>query len=248
MKNISPQDEKNPDRYRKDYAEFIDIAAHDLDAPLRKVSLLIDRLVQKNESEELKNYYDRIQSNLSEMRSLIDKLTTWAGFTSDSLSMEYCNLEEILTATVMLLRQKHPSKNIKTEWRELPLVMGDRSQLTQLFRHILTNSVIYNTSESVEIKIDAGLPGDSEREKNKLENGVTYFRISIADNGIGFDEEHAENIFRPFTRLHGKSEFPGTGMGLAISKKIMENHGGIIYGESKQNNGATITLILPQSH
>lgn len=248
-KNNRHYDEKNLDNYRKDYAEFIDIAAHDLDAPLRKVSLLVDRLVQKNPSEDLKEYYSRIQTSLTEMRSLIDNLSTWAGFSSASLNPVPCDLDAILADILKNIRQKQPLKNITTAWEDLPVLYGDKSQYQQLFKQILSNAVMYSRpDEDVRITVNAEPLPSHDRVGYNLDPSTEYTRISIGDDGIGFAPEYAERIFKPFTRLHGKSEYPGTGMGLAICKKIVENHGGLIYAESKQNNGATFTLILPQSH
>src|SRR5690606_35030760 len=98
------------------------------------------------------------------------------------------------------------------------------------------------------IVVNGSLASEDDKLKYALDKDRTYIKLQIADNGIGVQREFSDKIFRPFCRLHGKSEYPGSGMGLAICKKIVENHGGIIYADSNQNKGATFSLILPQCH
>jgi signal transduction histidine kinase len=100
----------------------------------------------------------------------------------------------------------------------------------------------------LQIKISSTQLSPDEKQSRGLQYNKDWYRIDVMDNGIGFRQEYAEKIFKPFIRLHGKSEYPGSGMGLAICKKIIENHGGVIYAEGNETTGATFTLILPQSH
>ena len=244
-------DEKNRDNYRKDYAEFIDIAAHDLDAPLRKISLLIERLAQKTQLQQpndLQGHFDRIQTSLSEMRSLIDNLSAWAAVRPDNSSQPACNLNEIVEQSLEQLRVKHPAITINAEWKDLPTVNGNKREYEQLFHRIFENAVRYRKNEeNVNLKITNRTLSLAEVASYKIHPAIKYTSIAVTDDGIGFAPEYASKIFRPFSRLHGKSEYPGTGMGLAICKKIVENYGGVIYAESEENKGATFTLILPQS-
>ncbi len=243
-----PDEEKNQENYRKDYAEFIDIAAHDLDAPLRKLSLLLDRLIQKNNSEDLQTYYQRMQNNISEMRTLIDKLSAWSAFGTATLQYMTCDTAVILSKVLKELQQKNPDKNINFDCTDLPLLLGDQQQLQELFRQLLTNAVVFSRKEeNIQITVSSTSLSAGEKTDYNLDPKREYARISIRDEGIGFDPEFVERIFKPFVRLHGKSEYPGAGMGLAIGKKIVDNHGGIIYGEPNRDYGATFTLILPQS-
>lgn len=243
-----PDEGKNQENYRKDYAEFIDIASHDLDAPLRKLSLLLDRLIQKNNSEDLQTYYQRMQNNISEMRTLIDKLSTWSAFGTATLQYMTCDTAVILSKVLKELQQKNPDKNINFDCTDLPVLLGDQQQLQELFRQLLTNAVVFSRKEeNIQITVSSTSLSAGEKTDYNLDPKREYARISIRDEGIGFDPEFVERIFKPFVRLHGKSEYPGAGMGLAIGKKIVDNHGGIIYGEPNRGYGATFTLILPQS-
>ncbi len=234
---------------QKDYAEFIEIAAHDLDAPLRKISLLVDRISNPAAGVNLQGYIDRIQSSLTDMRALIDNLTTWASLSPQPTRSTQCDSGMIINETLANLRLRNPEKIINAHDSGLTRLEGDPAQYRLLFMHLLKNSVTYSIqSQPVIIDITAEPLTENEQKELSLEQDKSFTRIVVKDNGIGFDQQYADKIFRPFVRLQGKSEFPGTGMGLAICKKIVENHGGLIYGESTEKNGASFTLILPQCH
>lgn len=249
--NNSSRHNKTELIHQKDYAEFIDLAAHDLDAPLRKLSLLIERLTHKYKTEpgsDMQGYFTRIQSSITDMRSLVDSLSRLSGLTLAPATNMSCDINMIVKETLIDLQQKGPGKNISATVSALPVLNGDLSQYRQLFQNLLQNTLRFSkTDSSLQIKISAVPLSAEEKKSLQLQENKKWFRITIADNGIGFRQEYAEKIFKPFVRLHGKSEYPGTGMGLAICKKITDNHGGIIYAEGKEAAGATFTLILPQS-
>lgn len=147
------------------------------------------------------------------------------------------------------LLHRNPEKKIQTNLSPIPMLEGDPGQYRQLFHQLLKNAVSYaKKDEPVVIDISAETLKTTEQNELPVQQNKLYIKIRVSDQGIGFKPEYAGKVFRPFTRLHGKSEYPGTGMGLAICKKIVENHGGIIYAESNENMGASFTLILPQSH
>jgi nitrogen-specific signal transduction histidine kinase len=237
--------------YQKDYAEFIDIAAHDLDAPLRKLSLLIERLAHKQKSEpasDMQDYFTRIQSSLSDMRSLVDSLSRLAGLAATNPVNVVCDLNIIVDDISNDLRLEARSKDFSLTSSGLPLVVGDPVQYRQLFQNLLQNASKFSKkNQPLEITITVIELLPVEKQGVGLADDKNWFMISVSDNGVGFRHEYAEKIFKPFVRLHGKSEYPGSGMGLAICKKIVENHGGIIYAQGNEASGATITLILPQS-
>jgi len=237
--------------YQKDYAEFIDIAAHDLDAPLRKLTLLIERLAHKNKIEsgsDLQDYLTRIQTSLTDMRSLVDNLARLSGLNSKPGKKVSCDINSIVGKIVYDLQQLDQDKKISVTLSALPVLEGDIIQYRQLFQNLLQNAIRYKKKDlSLEIKISAAPVSVMEIQRLGLPDDKAWYEITVMDNGIGFNQEYAEKIFKPFVRLHGKSEYPGTGMGLAICKKITENHGGTIYSEGIENKGATFTLILPQS-
>jgi signal transduction histidine kinase len=129
----------------------------------------------------------------------------------------------------------------------LPTIEGSKAELIQVFNNLLSNAIKFrHAGHSPIIKISARRLSNEERSALKLSLESNYFQIQVKDNGIGFEHEYAERIFVIFQRLNGKSEFPGSGIGLAICKKIIDNHNGLISAESQPGNGATFTVILPE--
>jgi K+-sensing histidine kinase KdpD len=236
---------KSAPNYQKDYAEFIELAGHDLDAPLRKLSVLIERLVAKIEtSSEIDTYIMRIQASVGDMRGMLDRLSTLASLTSGEMRREECDLNQIIRLVIgSLSAEQRPRVQITGL---LPTLQGDRMQYRQLFEQLISNALLFsngNNERTVTISstpvnaITSPQPGDTQQ----------YHKVIVEDNGIGFSPEYAEKIFKPFVRLHGKSEYPGHGMGLAICKRIVENHQGRIEAESNTGEGARFILILPQT-
>lgn len=240
---------KSASHYQKDYAEFIELAGHDLDAPLRKLSVLVDRLVNKIDPvDDIAGYITRIQTTIADMRSMIDGLSLLAGVTTLVPKNDTCSIDDIVREIIEeLLPQEQDRKNVKIT-SALPALQGNSTQYRQLFKSLLKNAILFGKSETISvIEIHAeALPVD-EKKYFGLADNSSYFKITIADNGIGFRQEYAEKIFQPFVRLHGKSEYPGHGIGLAICKKIVSNHHGIIYAEGNTDEGARFILILPQT-
>ena len=182
------------------------------------------------------------------MRSLIDNLSAWAGIGANDAAKTDCDLDEIARQTLTEIRESNPGKTINARWEYLPVVVGNKREYEQVFAQVFKNSVCYSKeNENVQINITSGELTPLDAVKYDLDTGTNYTRIDVKDEGIGFAQEFANKIFRPFTRLHGKSEYPGTGMGLAICKKIVEKNGGTMFAEAEENKGATFTLILPQS-
>lgn len=235
--------------YEKDYAEFIDLAAHDLDAPLRKLSVLIDRVVDKvGGSADLQGYITRIQACLGDMRSMLDNLSTYAGVDADSSEVQTCDLFKMANEITGELKQTVIGKNASINVSPLPIITGNREQLKLLLKELLINALRFSNKKTAPVvEVDTALVSREEKQQNKLSSRKDFIKIIVRDNGIGFDPVNAEKIFRPFVRLNGKSEYPGSGMGLAISRKIAEKHNGIIYAEGHENSGASFTLILPQT-
>lgn len=233
------------------FAEFIELAAHDLDSPLRKLSMLLERISSKydNKTEkDTQSYFLRARASIADMRSLIENLALLGRLNNTSKKIVSCNLESIIQAVVKDMEGLPEEKKINIRPGSLPVVEGDISQYRQLFRSLLENAFKFSKKEiSSEVEIFWGVATEKEKQLHRLHTGNIYFKITISDNGIGFRQEQAEKIFQPLVRLNGKSEFPGSGIGLALSKKIVENHGGIIHAESEENIGARFILFLPLS-
>jgi signal transduction histidine kinase len=238
------------ERYKEEYAEFIDIAAHNLDAPLRKLSVLIERLTSKQngKEEDMQGYTTRIKTALDDMRSLIDSLATLSRVTTASLKIDNAPLETIVEHEWRELKMMMRDKFAILTTASLPTIDGDALQYRHLFRELLENAMRFSRKDKrLEINITAQPMSGKEKSVYGLRAGTEYYKIVCQDNGIGFRQEYAEKIFRPFVRLHGKSEFPGNGIGLALCRSIVDNHRGVIFAESEENEGARFTILLPQT-
>jgi signal transduction histidine kinase len=238
--------------YESEYMDFVDLAAHELDAPLRKLTILTERLSTKFESvtqdKEIQPYLERMQHCISDMRNLIDELSVLGRVGSDSQQHSACNIETIINHVLQVLITPETKKPIVTIFA-LPILEGNKEQFTHLFQHLLGNAIKFSKMDTpAEINIQSSVLNADEKDYFKLQHEKKYHKIEITDKGIGFKNEDAEKIFRPFVRLHGKSKFAGSGIGLAICKKIMENHGGIIYAEGNEHEGSRFILILPENH
>lgn len=229
--------------------EFNHVASHDLQEPLRKIQTFISRINTKeieNLSDFGKEYLIRIENASNRMRILINDLLHYSRTNSHEKNLEITDLNSVLNNSLMELSQNIEYKKALVSHSILPTIKGIPFQLQQLFSNLLSNSLKYS-KENVVPKIDIyhteiiatnePILTDSSQKK--------YHKISFKDNGIGFGQEHADKIFLLFNRLHGKTEYEGTGVGLAICKKIIENHKGFIFANSKPDKGSTFTLYIP---
>ena len=241
---------KTPLDYGKDYAEFIDLAAHDLDAPLRKISLLIERLAHKSKTERVSgmdDYIDRIQANITDMRSLVDSLTNLARINAATPAKVFCNAGDIVNDISDRWGGRLKKRKVRLSVSPLPGVFGDCGQFKQLFSNLLDNSIKFSKETGGDIAVGSSSVTPEEQQRYPLNHYTAYGKITVTDNGIGFRDEYATKIFEPFVRLNARSQYPGSGMGLAICKKIVEHNNGIIYAKGEENKGANFTIILPQS-
>lgn len=238
------------EKFKQDYEQFIQVAAHDLESPLRKLSTFSDRLKNKLknvQNEDVKLYIDRINNMVEQMRSIVDSLYSLSIVNEEKLSIQPCDLDKILERVFTNFAEEIKEEKILIEKNDLPNIKGNENQLFLLFKNILDNSIKFSRKETpLLVSIRAELVTEEEKRSFGLPAEASYQKIYIRDNGIGFDQAQAENIFKPFVRLHGKSEFSGSGLGLSICKKIVEKHKGIIQAEGNKNSGACFVLILPQ--
>jgi signal transduction histidine kinase len=232
------------------FYEFIETAAHDLQAPLRKISVLVDRAFRKDENKfdhDTKEYIRRIESCVEEMKVLLGGLLGLVKADTLTEINEICDLDKIVRETVEKMSEEINDKRVLVHIDPLPIVHGNLRLYTQLFKNLLENAVKFTEAEidsSVEIK--STTLSDEERNKFHLAN-EKYYRIEISDNGIGFHSSNEQKIFEPFVRLHARSEYEGSGLGLFICKKIVARHNGIIYAAGNEKQGARFILILPEN-
>jgi PAS domain S-box-containing protein len=241
-------EEKNEEllKSNRDLEQFAYVASHDLQEPLRKIQTFT-QLMGDNfyDEEKQKNYHKKIAQAASRMQNLIQDVLNFSRISKTEEAFVDIDLNKILENLKndfeLIIREKEAVINHPV----LPVIKGIPLQLSQLFSNIISNALKYNEKKPV---IDISLKKLSSEEIKKhlkLSENVSYIKIKFSDNGIGFESQFSEQIFNIFQRLHGKQTYSGTGIGLAICKKIVENHHGIIYAYSEPNIGATFTVILP---
>lgn len=227
--------------------QFAFVTSHDLNEPLRKIKVFGDLLRGRylSENPEALGYVDKITKSSARMTELIEDLTLYSRLditeATNPINLNHL-MEEILSDLELVIREKKGQIILEP----LPTVMGISGQIRLVFQNLLSNSLKFSKKdEPPVVRISAKQvkhPDDTESHDLKGK----YIRISVADNGIGFDEKYLTRIFSVFQRLHTKDAYEGSGIGLSIVKKIIEKHQGFITAKSKEGEGATFIVILPQ--
>ncbi|RYD57842.1 MAG: PAS domain S-box protein [Sphingobacteriales bacterium] len=230
-----------------DLQQFASVASHDLKEPLRKIHMFSTILRDKHlaELDGSATYLERIISSSARMTKLINDLLSFSRLSAVNL-FEPVNLNsvinEILADLELFIEEKEASVNIV---QKIPIIEAIPGQMRQLFQNIISNALKFTRPGlKPEVNITSALIAKKSFESVESADGK-FCRISISDNGIGFDEQYLNKIFTIFQRLHTKQEYEGTGIGLAICKKIVEKHSGLLTASSKEDEGATFTFILP---
>lgn len=220
--------------------EFAHAASHDLKEPVRKIHFFASQLrgqLDDRLTESEVRSFNRIQSASQRMGNLIDDLLLYSHVSQRPHETELVDLNEKLHRVLEDLDLDIEEKRATIRLGKLPLVNGYRRQLQQLFQNLVSNALKYSKADEPPIiEVEA---------EEAVHSGKRYHRVSVRDNGIGFEPEHAGKIFQMFTRLHGKAEYSGTGVGLSIVKKVVENHNGFIEVESEPGQGSTFSIYLP---
>lgn len=249
--NVKLIEERNQEleRNNKELSAFNYVASHDLQEPLRKIQTFISRLESKekdNLSESGNFYIEKIKSSSARMRMLIEDLLQYSRTNRSDHEFTKTNMNLLLEHAKDELIDTIEAKEAVITNDNLPTMEVISFQIQQLFINLINNSLKYSK--------DGVPPQIKIKHKEVLSNEVDvlkksffkyYHKITFEDNGIGFDQAYAEKIFTLFNRLHGKAEYSGTGIGLAICKKIVENHNGMILAEGTPNRGAKFIVYLP---
>lgn len=234
----------------KELEEFAYVASHDMQEPLRKITTFCDRLSDKYKdvlTGDGTMYLSRIIASAENMRSLINDLLEFSRVSITEQPFEHTDLNDVLKQVKNDLELTIEDTGTTITSGKLPVVEAIESQMKQLFTNIINNAIKFHKHGTKPvITIHAETLHEQERVKYELSPNTAYYKITIADNGIGFEEEYATRIFQVFQRLHGKSEYPGSGIGLAICKKIVEYHRGVIFADSIIGQGARFMFIVPK--
>lgn len=236
-------------KMNKELQTFAYISSHDLQEPLRKIQTFSTQIMQNESqhlSESVKDKFHRMQNAANRMQTLIDDLLIYSRTNTQERKFEKVYLNSLIDEVKEDLKEELQQKNVRIELDEMFEMNIIPFQFRQLLFNLINNSLkFHNPTEHPHIKIKAGIVEGPKLNIQKLAKELTYYHISVSDNGIGFEQQYSEKIFEVFQRLHGKKEYNGTGIGLSIVKRIVENHNGIITAKGELNKGATFDIYIP---
>lgn len=240
---------ENLQRTNSELAQFAYIASHDLQEPLRKISVF-SQMLEKTAGEGLTgraaDYLTKIQTSAERMTSLVRDVLAYSELGNKGDAFKRVDLDSIVRSIVHDYELLIEQKKAKITLNNLPVIEAIPLQMSQLFANLISNSLKYiNPDKNPVITITGETPSTEEIAQTGLPAGAQYVKIQVSDNGIGIAPEHSDQIFSIFKRLHRKSEFEGTGIGLAICRKIARNHKGEINATDSNTSGAVFTIYLP---
>ncbi len=231
----------------RDLQDFAFIASHDMQEPLRKIQTFTNLIKEKHAGtldSTGRDLFERIAKAAKRMSEMIRGLLEFSRVRSSSNPFTTTDLTLLVREVMSDIEVLIEESVARIEVGDLPTIEADPIQMRQLFQNIIINSLRFHGEENPVVKIYAK-PGSVCREGDDRPEGKVY-RIFVEDNGIGFDEKYLDRIFTLFQRLHGRSAYEGTGMGLAICRRIVERHKGRITARSTQGDGATFIVTLPE--
>src|SRR5438552_3617246 len=240
---------QNLETANTELARFAYVASHDLQEPLRKIQTYGDLLKTKygpSVSQEGQFYIDRMQKGSERLQKLIKDILTYSRLTDATAFYAKANLNEIISEILGDLEFRIKESGAKITVGELPELYVNPGQMSQVFQNLISNALKFSRKgvpPEISITSEIGNRADAGGA-----NGKQYCNIYIRDNGIGFDETYMEQIFTLFKRLGDSSKYEGTGIGLAICKKIIEQHKGFISARSTPGEGSTFIISLPLTH
>jgi PAS domain S-box-containing protein len=238
-------------RSNSELASFAYIASHDLQEPLRKIQVFANWITDKNYetfSDVTKDYFDRILKASKRMQHLITALLDYSRISKAESAFFTKDLNELVIDVKTNLRELLDETHAAIVISKLPVIRVIPHQVMQLFSNIFINAIKYrkpDTTPRIEISARNIPSTELKLPASTFLDSSHYWEIRIKDNGIGFEQKNAERIFELFQRLHGRSEYEGTGIGLAICSKIAQNHNGYIIAEGQPGVGATFIIYLP---
>lgn len=220
----------------RELEQFAYVASHDLQEPLRKILAFSDRLKSRywGVGDLEKDYFDRMQSAAIRMKTLIEDLLHYSRVTTNRSAFAPVDMNEVLSDVLQDLDAKIAFAQAEIERERLPVVSANAFQMRQVMQNLLSNALKFaKKGETPKVRITC------------LDLGNGYKRITVADDGIGFDPKYIQKIFQPFQRLHQRGEYEGNGIGLAVCQKIVLAHGGTITADSRPGEGSSFHVTLP---
>lgn len=231
------------ERSNRDLEDFTAMVSHDLQEPLRKIQAFGERLKAKagaSLGDEANDYLGRVLNAAGRMQSLITDLLTLSRVATRAQPFARVDLDEIVRHVLSDLEVRIEQTGGKVEMQKLPVIDAEPTQMRQLFQNLIGNALKFNRpGQPPVVTITAA-------ETNHTPGGA--WELTVRDNGIGFDDQYAEQIFKVFHRLHSRTDYEGTGVGLAVCRKIVERHGGSILAKSRPDEGAAFVITLPVRH
>ncbi len=235
------------ERSNRELEDFASVASHDLQEPLRKITAFGDRLAGRAEAldEKGRDYLERMQAAAVRMQTLIEDLLAYSRVTTRARPFAPVDLGAVAREVLSDLELRIEKSGADVEMGALPTVHADPLQMRQLLQNLLANALKFQRpGESPAIRLTAEVL-DGGGQASDGGPAPALCRLTVEDNGIGFDEKYLERLFKPFQRLHGQSAYEGTGIGLAICSKIAARHGGSITASSRPGEGARFVVTLP---
>jgi two-component system CheB/CheR fusion protein len=236
-------------RTNAELEQFAFIASHDMQEPLRKIKIFTSRLEDKVKDfldNESVMYLDKIKHSSERMTRLINDILNYSRLINLDEQFERTNLNETLKEVLDDFELSMEQNKLVIKSESLPVVNAIPLQMNQLFHNVISNSLKFCQDEHpCELTISCRILSPAQIAERRLNAGMPYIEIIFKDNGIGFKQEFAENIFKIFERLHGRDKYEGTGIGLALCRKIVNIHHGDIFAVSAENNGTEMHVILP---
>jgi len=236
---------KELQRSNDDLLQFAHVASHDLKEPVRKIKTFASMLrteLGEVPSERGRLYMSKIESAADRMYHMIDGLLTYSSLGTVENLNEKVSLETVIENIKTDLELVFLEKKATLMHEELPVLKGSQVLIYQLFFNLINNSLKFSKRD---VPCIIHIRTSAYPHQLGLDDRENFITIELKDNGVGFEDVHAENIFKTFTRLHPRKEYEGTGLGLALCKKIVERHGGQIRATAKVNDGASFTIVLP---
>jgi PAS domain S-box-containing protein len=230
------------ERSNRELEHFASVASHDMQEPLRKIQAFGDRLRNRCAAElndTGRDYLERILSSTGRMRDLINDLLSFSRVTTKARTFSPVDLDAMARDVVADIEGQILSTGGHVELGPLPTIDADLTQMRQLFQNLISNGLKFSRAEEPpRVRISGRILDPDDR-------GIRHCEVRVTDNGIGFDTVYLDRIFQVFQRLHGRSKYEGTGVGLAICRKIVEIHGGMVTAESSPGSGSTFIVVLP---